>query len=54
MKNYLLGALSVLTIVLIFAIVLILNINIYFDTCWENGTCEVQTRKIIELIKENY
>lgn len=54
MKNYILGVLSVLVIVLTIVIIFILNIDIYFDTCWEDGTCEVQTRKVIELIKENY
>ena len=54
MKNYILGVLSVLVIVLIIIIIFILNINIYFDTCWQDGTCKVDTRKVIELIKENY
>ena len=54
MKNYVLGVLSILVVVLILIIIFILNIDIYFDTCWKDGTCKVDTRKVIELIKENY
>ena len=38
--------------ILILIIIFILNIDIYFDTCWKDGTCKVDTRKVIELIKE--
>lgn len=54
MKNYILGVLSVLVVVLTLIIVIILNIDIYFDNCWEDGVCEVRTKKVIELIKEDY
>ena len=54
MKNFMLGVLSVLVIILIVAFIFLLNIDIYFDTCWEDGRCEVDTRKVIELIRDNY
>jgi len=54
MKDFLLGVLSTMVIVLFGVIFVILNIDIYFDTCWEDRTCEVQTRKVIQLILEDY
>lgn len=54
MKNYLLGILSVLVIVLIAIIVIILNTDIYFDDCWENNICEVRTIKVSKLIQDDY
>lgn len=54
MKNYLLGILSVLVIVLIAIIVIILNTDIYFDDCWENNICEIRTIKVSKLIQDDY
>lgn len=56
MKNdyLLISILSIIIIVLGVALLVILNTKIYFDTCWEDGTCQVDTRKVIELIKEDY
>ena len=39
MKDFLLGVLSTMVIVLFGVIFVILNIDIYLDSCWEDGTC---------------
>jgi hypothetical protein len=54
MKNYVLGMLTITTIILTIVLIIILNTKIYFDNCWQDGTCEVRTIKIIDLIIDDY
>lgn len=46
--------LSLLSIILTLIIIVILNINIYFDICWDNNICQIDTKKVIDLIKDDY
>ncbi len=54
MKDYVLGMLTITTIILTMVLIIILNTRIYFDNCWQDGTCEVRTIKIIDLIIDDY
>lgn len=53
MKNYVIGALSVVVIVLIIILFGILNFSILLNVC-DDESCEIEKVKVIELIQENY